>query len=209
MNKELRKEYGCVPISTGVLKAHMRQRAPQAHISLLRQKGELVSLRRNLYLCTPEEYSQAIIANHLLAPSYVSYESVLASRGIIPERVYSIRSSTLKRGRVYENATGRYEYIHVPAAYYPEGVSLGQTPQGLHYMEAKEEKAICDLILATPGLRLQSAKAAREYLEVYLRADMSAVAAWDADLIQKLAELTDKKKKDLYHLEQMLRHERF
>ena len=171
------------------------------------QQGELISLRRNLYLCTPDDYSRELIANHLLAPSYVSYESVLSRYGIIPERVYTIRSSCLVRGREYENATGKYEYIRVPKAYYPEGVTLSRTPQGYAYMEARPEKAVCDLILATAGLRIQSIRMAREYLEEYLRADMEAVAGWDVDLVHRLAELTDKKKNDLFQLEKMLRYE--
>lgn len=208
MRENLGKKFGCVPVTAGVLKnALTHYKAAQANIMRREQQGELISLRRNLYLCTPDDYSRELIANHLLAPSYVSYESVLSRYGIIPERVYTIRSSCLVRGREYENATGKYEYIRVPKAYYPEGVTLSRTPQGYAYMEARPEKAVCDLILATAGLRIQSIRMAREYLEEYLRADMEAVAGWDADLVHRLAELTDKKKNDLFQLEKMLRHE--
>ena len=208
MRENLGKKFGCVPVTAGVLKnALTHYKAAQANIMRREQQGELISLRRNLYICTPDDYSRELIANHLLAPSYVSYESVLSRYGIIPERVYTIRSSCLVRGREYENATGKYEYIRVPKAYYPEGVTLSRTPQGYAYMEARPEKAVCDLILATAGLRIQSIRMAREYLEEYLRADMEAVAGWDADLVHRLAELTDKKKNDLFQLEKMLRHE--
>ncbi len=208
MRENLGKKFGCVPVTAGVLKnALTHYKAAQANIMRRERQGELMSLRRNLYLCTPDDYSRELIANHLLAPSYVSYESVLSRHGIIPERVYTIRSSCLVRGREYENATGKYEYIRVPKAYYPEGVTLSRTPQGYAYMEARPEKAVCDLILATAGLRIQSTRMAREYLEEYLRADMEAVAGWDADLVHRLAELTDKKKNDLFQLEKMLRHE--
>ena len=137
----------------------------------------------------------------------MSYESVLSACGIIPERVFSVRSSCLVRSRAFDNATGHYEYICVPRNYYPEGVTIKRTPEGMAYLAARPEKAVCDLILATPGLRLQSAKAVREYLECYLRADMEAVASWDADLVRTLAGLTVKKKKDLLNLERFLRHE--
>lgn len=208
MRGNLGKRFGCVPVTAGVLKnALSRYKAPQASLMLRERQGELVSLRRNLYLCTPDDYSQELIANHLLAPSYVSYESVLSRHGIIPERVYTVRSSCLVRGREFENATGKYEYIRVPRAYYPEGVTLSRTPQGHAYMEARPEKALCDLILATPGLRIQSVRMVREYLEDYLRADMESVAGWDVDLVHRLAELTNKKKNDLFQLEKMLRYE--
>lgn len=208
MSTIMATEYGCVPVTGSELKALLKgYRAPMARIGLHQRRGDIVSLRRNLYLCTPGEYSREIIANHLLAPSYVSYESVLSAEGIIPEQVYTVRSSCLGRARFFENATGHYEYISVPRAYYPEGVTIKRTLHGLCYLAAGPEKAVCDLILATPGLRLQSAKSAREYLEVYLRADMDAVSLWSADLIHRLAELSTKKKSSLFNLERMLRHE--
>lgn len=208
MSNRLAKEFGCVPVSSGELKTALQgYKVPMARVGLHLRKGEIVSLRRNLYLCTPEAYSRELIANHLLAPSYVSYETVLSQEGIIPERVHTVRSSCLVRGRRFENATGIYDYIRVPREYYPEGVRIGRTPEGYGYLVARPEKALCDLILATPGLRLQSAKAAQEYLEIYLRADMEAVRGWSADLIHRLAELSSKKKNDLYNLERMLRDE--
>ena len=208
MRSSLKKEYGCIPVTTRELKSQLNDyAAPLARIGLLQRRKEILPLRRNLYLCNPEEYSRELIANHLLAPSYISYEYVLSACGIIPERVHVIRSSCMKRGRRFENATGHYEYITVPAAYYPEGVTIKRTEHGYGYMIARPEKALSDLILATPGLRLQSAKAAREYLELYLRADLDALSEWSPDLIHTLAELTTKKKNDLFHLEQMLRHE--
>lgn len=208
METRLEKQFGSVPVTSGELKQCLRgYRAPMARIAMLHRRGELIPLRRNLYLCSPESYSRELIANHLLAPSYVSYETVLSSEGIIPERVHTIRSSCMGRSRVFENSTGRYEYIGVARNYYPEGVGLKRTAEGMVYLAARPEKAVCDLILATPGLRLQSAKAAREYLEVYMRADMDAVAGWDADLIHNLAGLAKKKKNDLLNLERMLRHE--
>lgn len=204
----MEKAFGCVPVTSWELKSQLRDyRAPSARIGLLQRHGEIVPLRRNLYLCSPGYYSRELIANHLLAPSYVSYETVLYANGIIPERVYVLRSSCMGRGRHFENATGHYEYIGVPGAYYPEGVTIMRTEQGLGYLAARPEKALCDLILATPGLRLQSVRAAREYLEIYLRADMEALACWSADLVHTLAELTTKKKNDLLNLEKMLRHE--
>ncbi len=208
MRIDLGKSFGCVPVTAGVLRhALSGLKAPQANIMQRERRGEVVSLRRNLYLCTPGDYSRELIANHLLAPSYVSYETVLAACGVIPERVHTVRSSCLVRSREFTNATGKYEYVRVPRAYYPEGVTICRTAQGHAYLAARPEKALCDLILASPGLRIQSARMAREYLEEYLRADMESVSGWDADLIRRLAELTDKKKNDLFHLERMLRHE--
>ena len=72
------------------------------------------NLRREIYLCLPEEgegtYSRELVANHLLHSSYVSYETVLSRAGVIPERVALLKSSCMKRSKVFDNATGRYEY---------------------------------------------------------------------------------------------------
>ena len=147
MELSMQKVFGCVPVTSGELKPELgRYRAPQARLALLRKRGELIPLRRNLYLCNPESYSPELIANRLIEPSYLSYETVLSACGIIPERVYCIRSSCLKRGRSFDNATGHYEYIRVPRAYYPEGVTIRKTEQGLCYLSATPEKALCDLI---------------------------------------------------------------
>ena len=51
-------------------------------ISLLQREGVILNLRREIYLCLPEEgegtYSRELVANHLLHSSYVSYETVLS-----------------------------------------------------------------------------------------------------------------------------------
>lgn len=208
MQTTLEKQFGSVPVTNSELKLALREyRAPMARIALHQRRGEIIPLRRNLYLCSPDSYSRELIANRLLAPSYVSYETVLSACGVIPERVYAVRSSCLVRSRAFDNATGHYEYICVPRNYYPEGVTIKRTTEGLAYLAARPEKAICDLILSTSGLRLQSVKSVREYLECYLRADMEVVVSWDADLVHTLAELTEKKKNDLLNLERFLRHE--
>ena len=202
-------QFGNVPVNTAVLRDALHAyRAPQAKIKQLEQRGELIPLRRNLYLCRQDTpYCRQLIANHLLTPSYISYESVLGSVGIIPERVYTIRSSCTGRSRRFENETGTYDYVQVPLSYYPIGVTIGHTAEGYGYYTARPEKALCDLILATAGLRLQSPKAAAEYLEIYLRADMDALSTWNTDLIHTIALAAHKKQKDLLNLEQFLRHE--
>lgn len=209
METTIAERFGSVPITSGILQRTLHQyRSPRARIHLLQQRGDLIFLRRDLYMCkTAQGYSRGLIANHLLGPSYVSYESVLSDLGIIPERVYCIRSSCIARSRSFENETGRYEYIQVPQDYFAVGLRSVETPQGHYYLSATPEKALCDLILATPGLRIQSQKAAREYLEIYLRADMEAIYRMDAGIIADCVSVTHKKKADLKQLERLIRHD--
>jgi len=208
MAQTLTEKFGSIPISSGLLQDALgHYRAPRARIRLLEQKGELIPLRRDLYLLrTADGYSRGLIANHLLGPSYVSYETALAEAGIIPERVYHVRSACLSRSRSYENATGHYDYTQVAPGYFSIGICSRGTGQGSYYLCATPEKALCDLILSTPGLRLQSARAAREYLEIYLRADMDAIARMDADIISACAATAGKKKTDLRNLEKFIRY---
>ncbi len=209
MENTLAGKFGSVPITSGILQRTLQQyRSPRSRIHLLQQRGDLVFLRRDLYLCkTPQGYSRGLIANHLLGPSYVSYETVLSDLGIIPERVYCVRSSCIGRSRSFENETGRYEYIQVPQSYFEVGLRSVETEQGYYYLSATPEKALCDLVLATPGLRIQSLKAAREYLEIYLRADMEAIYRMDAEIIADCIAVAHKKKADLKQIERLIRHD--
>lgn len=113
-------------------------------ISLLQREGVILNLRREIYLCLPEEgegtYSRELVANHLLHSSYVSYETVLSRAGVIPERVVLLKFSCMKRSKVFDNATGRYEYIQAPEAYFPIGLTRQKTEEGYFYLTATPEK---------------------------------------------------------------------
>ena len=111
----LSKQFGTLPVNTRILKSALKEyKAPMVKISLLQREGVILNLRREIYLCLPEEgegtYSRELVANHLLHSSYVSYETVLSRAGVIPERVALLKSSCMKRSKVFDNATGRYEY---------------------------------------------------------------------------------------------------
>lgn len=65
------------------------------------KSGELVVLRRGLYLIG-EKYrrgkiSHNTLANHIYAPSYVSFESALSFYGVIPDIIQNSISASYKR----------------------------------------------------------------------------------------------------------------
>jgi len=70
---------------------------------------------------------------------------------------------------------------------------------------ATPTKAICDMIVATPNLRLQSVKAMQNYLTQDLRIDFDALKNLDKDIVRMCAE-TGKKKGELRLLEVLLAH---
>lgn len=209
MQAGLYKSYGGVPVSGDTLCSCMAgYKAPRARLALLQRRGELVSLRRNLFVCTDGEhaYSRFLIANHLML-SYVSFESALAQAGLIPERVYTVTSSCLARSRSVSNATGNYRFVQMPQPYFGIGVTAGQTEEGYRYLIARPEKALCDVIVAAPRLRLQSPKAAETYLTDFLRIDPEDWRALNPDIIAECAEKAHKKNRDLATLHTLISHE--
>lgn len=201
MQETMAERFGAVPVSKDVLESALSTyKAPGGRIALLESRGELLRLRRNLYLCRPpegKEYYPELIANHLYGPSYVSFETVLSWQGFIPERVYTVRSACLGRSRSFRNETGYYTYTGVGTAYFPIGVTTGRTPEDYGYRVARPEKALCDKLISTPRLRLQSVRALQRYLEEDLRFDLDRIPELRADIIRSCAAVSTKKRREL------------
>jgi len=197
-----------IPINSAVLKAFMSNlKYPKNKISNLEKNGTLIRLKKDLYVVsdkiTHKSLSRELIANHLYGPSYVSFQTALAFYGLIPERVFAMRSAIFKRTKRFENAVGNFEYITVPQNYYPIGITQQTVDNEYIYMLASPEKALCDLILTTNHLRLQSVKAMREYLEEDLRFETSALTAFNADIVEECLKF-GKKKTELMQLLKLL-----
>jgi hypothetical protein len=215
------KNIGLVPINKDILfSLYGELKRPDEKVSELERKGLVIRVKRNLYVVAPKVHNQTIstelVANHLYRPSYVSLESALAYYGLIPERVFTMRSVCTKLHKQYDTPLGHFEYVKVPAPYFPIGIRqeiVGNSPikreqnglpilpsvrtisEGNSYafLIASPEKALCDKIVTTPNLRLQSVKAMQEYLEDDLRIDFSAVEKFDLEIIRQCIEVEKKK----------------
>jgi hypothetical protein len=192
------EKFGNIPIDSAVLCGIMNDYKFQRNkIASMEKRGDIVRLKKGLYVVSDKisrkTLSRELIANHLYGPSYVSFETALAFYGLIPEKVFAVRSATFKRAKRFENAIGNFEYITVPPAYYSIGISQQTVNNEYAYLLATPEKALCDLILATPNLRLQSVKAMRVYLEEGMRIDFSAVEHWDVEIVMQCADEGRKK----------------
>lgn len=193
------EKFGNIPFAYAALEAMLPDyQSPCDKVSAMGKRGDIVRLKKGLYVVSPKisrkTISRELIANHLYGPSYVSFETALSFYGLIPEKVYAVRSATFKRAKRFENAVGRFEYVTVPEDYYSIGIHP-QTVDGEYvYLLASPEKALCDLILATPNLRLQSVKAMRAYLEEDLRIDFSALQRVDTEIIRQCAAVGRKKR---------------
>jgi len=160
-----------------------------------------------MYVVSPdvsgELLSVELIANHLYGPSYVSMESALRYYGLIPEKVFTVRSTTSNRSKKFKNSIATFQYVSVNEDYYPVGISQKTADNKYTFLIASPEKALCDMIVSTPHLNFQSMKAAETYLEDDLRLDMSAFAAMDKTIVEQCA-ANGKKSKSLELLLKLL-----
>ncbi|NDV83989.1 hypothetical protein D0T87_18675 [Bacteroides sp. 51] len=197
MMEEL-EQLGIIPVDYAVLRSLFSDyRSPRNKIANLEQAGKIIRLKRGLYVVSPKISKQLLsaelIANHIYGPSYVSMESALRYYGLIPEQVYTIRSMTINRSRNFENSIGHFEYIAANDAYYSIGIKQQIAENKYTFLIATPEKALCDMIIATPQLRIQSEKALVIYLREDLRFDMSGLDNMDTDIIKECIEVGKKK----------------
>jgi predicted transcriptional regulator of viral defense system len=192
------EKFGNIPIDNAVLSDITGDyNFPRNKVASMEKSGDIVCLKKGLYVVSDKisrkKISRELIANHLYGVSYLSLETALSYYGLIPEKVFAIRSMTTKRAKQFENAFGRFEYISVPADYFSIGIRQQIVDNEYAYLIATPEKALCDLILATPNLRIQSVKAMQAYLEDDLRIDFSAVESINLDIIRQCFEVGKKK----------------
>jgi hypothetical protein len=192
------KEYVQAPLSHQLLKEALNTyNRPNDKINELVKSGELLSLRRGLYVAGPEldlpVPDSLLIANHLRGPSYVSLESALSYWGMIPERVHEISSVTLKTSKTYTNDLGTFSYKHLSAPYYSFGIEQIELAAEQFALIASREKALCDKIILTSGVLLRSITQTEEFLFEDMRIDeyeaeslsISTIESWIDDAPKK------------------------
>jgi len=199
------EQFGNIPIDNAVLYGIIGDyKFPRNKVATMEQSSHLIRLKNGLFVVSPEisrkSLSRELIANHLYGPSYVSFETALAFYGLIPEKVFSVRSATFRRAKQFENTLGRFEYIVVPQDYYSIGI-IQQTVKNQYTAEneytfliATPEKALCDLILATRHLHIKTVKAMQIFLEDDLRIDFSVLRVIDNEIIKQCIDGGRKKK---------------
>ena len=193
-----------IPMTINVLSSYLNGfMAPMQKILDMEQKGELVRLKRGLYITANGKPNLFLVANHLYGPSYVSCESALRYYGLIPEHVESVTSVSTLRSKEFENALGHFSYRHIPMDYYPQDVCI-QTEKDVSFQIASPEKALADLVILTAGIRLRYKKEILEYLEQDLRLDMDAFYKMDAGVFERLATVS-KKRNALLNIAKILR----
>jgi len=164
---------------------------PEKKIQALEKSGEILRLKRNLFIVNPEltgkETDARLCANHLYGPSYVSLQWALSYYSLIPEQVFMMTSITTKRSRSFKTPVGPFSYMQVPSGYFPIGIN-SMEENGVHFLMASPEKALCDTILQDNFVPHQSIKALIVYLEEDLRLDMEMLQKFDVRIIRECME---------------------
>lgn len=178
-----------IPVSSAaIVSLFPNIKAKSAKISQLEKSNEIIRLKRNLFVTNPEEsglaLSTGLIANHLLAPSYVSQQTALRHYGLIPEAVYTTQSMTLKAAKTFNTAIGVFSYTHISKETY--AVGLRQEKDGnAYYIIASPEKALCDLIATMQGVNLRYKKEALAFLEEDIRLDMERFCHFNTQIFEE------------------------
>ena len=192
------KKIGVIPVNKDVLYSLCNDlKQPKDKISDLERNGFIIRIKRNLYVVSQkvhnQEISRELTANHLYGPSYISLESALSYYGLIPERVYSVRSICTKMYKTYNTPLGHFEYIKMPEKYFQIGIRQEIIENQYAFLIATPTKALCDMMVATPNLRLQSVKAMRNYLTKDLRIDFDTLNTLDEDIVNQCIEAGKKR----------------
>ena len=123
---------------------------PHAKITYMLKSGLIVRVKKGLYVFGPQAnkppYSQAVLANLIYGPSYISFEYALAYHQMIPERVSVVTSITTKRRKQFHTPVGTFVYEHTRGTRYPFGVSQVEMDGKHRVLMASKEKALIDLL---------------------------------------------------------------
>ena len=97
-------------------------------------------------------------------------------------------SVTTKHTRMFENSLGRFTYEQVKPAYFAIGINRVEE-DGISFLMASREKALCDMILHDSYVPPQSIKGLWQYLEEDIRFDVDELATFDVSIIEACAKL--------------------
>ena len=151
------------------------------------EKGNLIKIKRGLYSNSKDD-NPFLIANNICFPSYISFETALSYYGLIPERVYTIKSASFKKNKVknYKNDFGTFIYNDINKEAYPYEIDTIMI-DGMKIFIATKEKALTDTIsLVAPR---NSIKEIKELIFNDLRINEEVFESLNKKIIIELCEL--------------------
>jgi predicted transcriptional regulator of viral defense system len=139
------EKFGNIPIDNAALSDIIGDyKFPRNKVASMEKQGNIIRLKKGLYVVSDKisrkQISRELIANHLYGVSYLSLETALSHYGLIPEKVFAIRSMTTKRAKQFENTFGRFEYISLPTDYFSIGIRQQIVDNEYAYLIATPER---------------------------------------------------------------------
>jgi phage terminase large subunit-like protein len=170
---------------------------PRNRITRLIEEGEIVRIRRGLYIFGKHwrrgPIHRELLANLIYGPSYVSTYSALAFYGKIPERVESVTSTCMKRSKSFETPLGLFAYTSLSKTKYATGVDRLELTPGQFCLIASPEKALADLVAPIRDISTP------EEMDIYLREDLrlDSVEALNQTRLHEIAKVYGNQRVDL------------
>lgn len=194
--KNILATLGNVPVTTSVVSSlYPNIIGKNQKIKNLEKKGEIIRLKRGLYVVSPEVsdtlVSTELIANQLYAPSYISMSSALRYYGLIPEAVYTTQSMTIKHSRNFETPVGFFDYTQMSRESFQIGLTYINNGS-FSFVIALPEKALCDLVANSPNVNLRFLTDAEQYLEEDIRLDMDGFLNMNSLIFKQYIEVGKK-----------------
>lgn len=170
---------------------------PRDRIGLLLAKGELIRVRKGLYVLGEAHrrfpVSRELLANLIYGPSYISLDYALSHHGLIPERVEDVTSVTTGKSRRFQTPFGVFTYRPLPIVRYSPGITLAGDPEN-RYLIATPEKALVDKVWCDKRFKPGSLADFRPYLFEDLRIDGARLDTLDRSRLASIAAAFDSRK---------------
>lgn len=164
---------------------------PRVKINDLLKKGEIIRVKKGLYVFGPslarEPFSKEVLANLIYGPSYISIEYALSFYNLIPEQVKTVTSVTNKRKKIFNTPVGTFTYRYINPVYYPYGITLHSHGRHHSFLIATKEKALADKLYFST--KISDEVQMTDYLFDDLRIDREALKDFNLRTANKLAGL--------------------
>ncbi len=123
---------------------------PRAKISLLLKRGEIIRIKKGLYvfgeLWRKGSISLEVAANLIYGPSCVSFEYALFHYGMIADRAVAVTSLAIGRAKEFETPIGTFRYRSIGKNKFSVGIEYREIPGEGGFFIASREKALADVV---------------------------------------------------------------
>ena len=159
---------------------------PWSKIRQLLKQEEILRVKKGIYVKNPNQgvpYSACVLANMIYGPSYISGAYALSFHGMIPEKVESISSVTIKPSKEFKTPVGFFSYQHLSQERYSFGFFRVALDDQRAFLIASPEKALVDTIW---NHDMSSPQDLHDYLTEGLRIDEEYLRKLDMNRLQAL-----------------------